>query len=34
MKILWSERAQNQVREIFEFVAEDRPFLREGVGFS
>lgn len=31
MKILWSERAQDQVREIFEFIAEDRPLVAERI---
>jgi plasmid stabilization system protein ParE len=31
MKILWSEKAQGQVREIFEFIAEDRPMVAERI---
>lgn len=31
MKIVWSERAKAQVREIFEFIAEDRPMGAERI---
>jgi toxin ParE1/3/4 len=31
MKIVWSERAKAQVREIFEFIAEDRPMRAERI---
>jgi plasmid stabilization system protein ParE len=31
MKILWSEKAREQVREIVEFIAEDRPLAAERI---
>ena len=31
MKISWSERAQDQVREIFEYISEDRPLVAERI---
>ncbi len=31
MRILWSERAQAQVREIFEYIARDRPMAAERI---
>lgn len=31
MKIIWSERALAQIREIFHFIAEDRPMLAERI---
>ena len=31
MRILWSERARTQVREIFQYIAQDRPMAADGI---
>jgi len=31
VKVRWSERARNQVREIFEYIARDRPGTAERI---
>lgn len=31
MRVWWSERARSQVREIFEFIARDRPNVAERI---
>jgi addiction module RelE/StbE family toxin len=31
MKIIWSERALAQIREIFHFISEDRPLIAERI---
>jgi toxin ParE1/3/4 len=31
MRIQWSEQARTQVREIFEYISQDRPMAAEGI---
>ena len=31
MRVQWSEHARNQIRAIFEYIADDRPEAAEGV---